>query len=139
MLIRKAFRFQLDPTAEQEDLFRQTAGCVRLVYNLGLQERRLRYAHQNRRSTSYQDQANQLPGLKRDYSWLKVPPAQCLQQALMDLDQAYRNFFAGTHAYPKPRRKRRNDSFRIPQDFSVADCHITLPKFGPVRYHVVSG
>jgi putative transposase len=134
VLIKKAFRFQLDPTPEQEDLFRQTVGCVRLVYNLGLVERRLRYAHQSRKSTSYPDQANQLPGLKKAYPWLAVPPAQCLQQALMDLDRAFKNFFAGTHGYPLPRRKYQNDTFRVPQGFTVGDGHITLPKFGPVRY-----
>jgi putative transposase len=134
MLIRKAFRFRLDPTPEQDDLFRRTVGCTRLVYNLGLEQRRLRYQHQHRKSTPFAYQSAELPALKAEYPWLKDVPAQALQQALKDLNQAFANFFGGTHAYPQPRRKYRNDSFRVPQDFTIDGAHIKLPKFGKVRY-----
>jgi hypothetical protein len=34
MLLRKAYRFRIYPDATQEELFRRTIGCCRLVYNL---------------------------------------------------------------------------------------------------------
>lgn len=43
MLIRKAYRFRLYPTAEQERQFRQFSGCARAVYNAALQQRELAY------------------------------------------------------------------------------------------------
>lgn len=109
---------------------------MRAVYNAALEERQLRYNQQNRKSTSYAHQANQLPALKKEFPWLKEAPAQCLQQGLMDLNGAFEKFFAGTHGYPSFRRKGRNDSFRLPQpdQLEVGEDHIRLPKFGEVKY-----
>src|SRR5258706_11637264 len=39
MLLRKAYRFRIDPDAAQEELFRLTIGCCRLVYNLSLDQK----------------------------------------------------------------------------------------------------
>jgi putative transposase len=36
MLIRKAFKFRLEPTALERQMMAQTAGCVRLVWNQSL-------------------------------------------------------------------------------------------------------
>jgi putative transposase len=135
VLIHKAFRFRLYPDAEQEPRLRQTAGCVRTLYNAALEERQLRYRSQRRARTSYEHQANQLPALKREFPWLKQAPAQCLQQGLVDLARAFDNFFSGTHDYPSFRKKGVNDSFRFPQpnQFAVSDDWIELPKFGRIR------
>lgn len=46
--------------------------------------------------------------------FLKAVPSHCLQQALADLDAAYRNFFEGRTGYPRPRRRYEHDSFRFP-------------------------
>jgi len=39
MPLRKAYRFRIDPDAAQEELFRLTIGCCRLVYNLCLDQK----------------------------------------------------------------------------------------------------
>lgn len=52
-------------------------------------------------------QANELPALKREpgLEFLREVHADALQQALRDLDKAFKNFFAGRTAYPQFKRK----------------------------------
>ena len=38
----------------------------------------------------------------------------CQQQALRDLDRAFQNFFVGRTAFPRPRKRSVNDTFRFP-------------------------
>lgn len=39
-MIHRGFRYKIDPTTEQEAMFRQFAGVCRFVYNLALEQRR---------------------------------------------------------------------------------------------------
>ncbi|MBF0433644.1 MAG: transposase, partial [Fibrobacteria bacterium] len=87
------------------------------------------------------DQNNLLPALKEQFEWLKTAPSQTLQQVLKDLDQAYKNFFRratkGGEApgFPKFKKKGVNDSFRLPQGFSLAgEGRVKLPKVGMVKF-----
>ena len=79
-----------------------------------------------------------LPRWKRETEtvWLSFLPSQILQQALKDLDRAYRNFFEKRAGFPSFRKKGRNDAFRFPQGVRLdeAIARIFLPKVGWVRY-----
>jgi putative transposase len=105
------------------------------------------------RSINYQSQAAELSALKAEFPWLaKDCFSQCLQQALKDLETAYRNFFAGRAGYPSPRKKFINDAMRFPQAYEsvktlpdgtkklgkpmivVGRDRIKLPKFGWIPY-----
>ncbi len=59
-----------------------------------------------------------------------------MQQALKDLDTAYKNFFAKRAEFPRFKKKGVHDTFRYPQDFKLdeANSRIYLPKIGWVRY-----
>ncbi len=138
-----SFRYRLDPTEEQTMLLRQFAGVCRLVYNLGLEQRRDFY-RQFRRSMgtrlSYVAQAAELTALRKEFNWIADVYVSCQQQALRDLDQAYQNFFAGRAQYPKPRRKGTNDSFRFPgrevetKRLNARWSAVRLPKIGWVKF-----
>jgi putative transposase len=62
------------------------------------------------------------------------------QQALRDLDAAFRNFFRKTADYPTPRKKGVNDSFRIQGNqvelrrLNRSWGLVKLPKVGEVRF-----
>ena len=45
--------------------------------------------------------------------------SQILQQALKDLDRAYRNFYEKRAGFPKFRKKGWNDAFRFPQGVTL--------------------
>lgn len=40
MLIKKTFKFRLDPSASQKELFARFAGACRFVFNRGLHQRK---------------------------------------------------------------------------------------------------
>ena len=71
--------------------------------------------------------------LKVDFPWLKDADSQAMQQALMDLDKAYKNFFEGRADYPNFKRKFDKQSIRYPQRFKVDGGYVYLPKVGWVK------
>ena len=129
----QAYKFRIHPTADQEQAMVQIAGCCRLVYNLGLEQRSLFY-RRGVRSFSYLSQANEMPALKAEFPFLKIAPAQSLQVALRQLDTAFQRFFDGHASYPTYKSRRSSLSFTFPDPKQVrVDWHrskLVLPKFG---------
>lgn len=135
MLLQKAYRFRIYPDAAQEELFRRTIGCCRLVYNLCLDQKILeRERSRPRRLTSF-DQMKELTILKAEFDFLYEVPNHPLQQAIHDLHRAFANFFHGRASFPTFRKKGQNESFRYPdpKQFKFEDGRIFLPKAGWTR------
>ena len=93
---KKAYKYRFYPTDEQKQLLARTFGCCRYVYNWALRERTDAYYKRGER-LSYEDTAQRLVLLKKreETSWLDEVSSVPLQQALRNLDRAFRNFFEG--------------------------------------------
>ena len=81
-----------------------------------------------------------LPEWKNEHTFLKEVHSQILQQSLIDLDRAYRNFFREfkhdeEKGYPKFKKKFVHDSFRFPQGFKFENKFVYLPKIGWFRFY----
>ena len=61
----------------------------------------------------YVAQSAQLTGARAAEPWLRAGSQTVQQQALRDLDQAWRNFYAGTHGRPTWRREGVHEGFRV--------------------------
>ncbi len=88
-------------------------------------------------SLSYNDTAFGLTSLKRQYAWLKEADSIALQQALRNLDSAYKSFFQKNGSFPKfksAKRSRKSYS-TINQNGTVTvfGNAVKLPKVGLVR------
>ena len=79
MKINRAYQFRLYPTKEQEVLIHKTFGCTRFVYNYCL------YLKRNNKYLTKFDLIKELPGLKKDHSFLKEVDSCSLQNAITDL------------------------------------------------------
>ncbi len=141
--VYRSFRYKLAPTQAQETSFWQFAGVCRLVYNLALEQRRefwRAYKRQAGGSLNYISQGRQVTALRAEYDWIAATPANCLTQALRDLDRAYANFFAGRAGYPTPRVKGVSDSFRFngceiaTRQLNGRWSAVKLPKMGWVKF-----
>lgn len=135
MIQRRASVFRLYPTSKQANQMAQIAGACRFIYNLALEQRRDWW--RPGRNFSFASQCRELTALRGDVDWLKAAPVHALQQALRDLDKAYRNWWAGRAAAPTPRKRGVNDSFRFPDPESLmvertgkSSGRIKLPKLG---------
>ncbi|MBV4397735.1 transposase [Advenella alkanexedens] len=133
----QAYRFELMPNGQQQRAMRSFAGSCRYVYNQALHlqqerykagEKKLGYAGLCKVLTAWKKQA--------ETDWLNNTPSQALQQALKDLERAYKNFFEKRAEFPRFRKKGRADSFRYPQGIQLeqGNNRIFLPKLGWVRY-----
>ena len=133
----QAYRFELQPNGEQQRNMRRFAGSCRFVYNkaLALQqerhkagEKKLGYVALCKALTEWKAQPQTL--------WLSETPSQALQQALKNLERAYKNFFEKRADFPRFKKKGVSDSFRYPQGVKLdqGNSRVFLPKLGWLRY-----
>ncbi len=139
MRLLKAYRFRLEPTPATARGIGRVAGCCRFVFNRALALERGR-SERGEKHLGYAALCKELTGWRHaaESAFLAEAPVHPLQQALKDLDRAYRNFFEGRADRPRFKKKGRHDAFRYPDptQFAVDDRHgrVKLPKLGWVRY-----
>lgn len=144
-MINRGYKFRIYATGEQEALLGQFSGVCRLIYNLGLEQRRDWW--RNFRDTiggniSYVSQARELTELRAEFDWISAVSIIPQQQALRDLDKAYQSFFSGRAEYPSPRKRGINDSFRFCgptcswRKLNAKWALVRLPKIGEVKFRL---
>ena len=127
---KKAYKYRFYPTDEQKQLLARTFGCCRYVYNWALRERTDAYYKRGER-LYYEDTAQRLVLLKKqeETSWLDEVSSVPLQQALRNLDRAFRNFFEGRAHCPTFKKKRDQQSATYASNaFSWDGKSLTLAK-----------
>lgn len=135
----QAYRFELKPSPSQERRLARFAGCSRFVFNKGLELQRNRYAA-GLPKLGYAALCKELTNWRhaKETAFLGSAPTHPLQQALKDLDRAYKNAFEGRTGFPKFKKRGRRDSFRYPdpKQFRVDEQNgrVFLPKLGWVPY-----
>ncbi|TSE35344.1 transposase, IS605 OrfB family [Tepidimonas fonticaldi] len=119
--------------------FARTSGTARFAYNWALAEWQRQYeAWKADNSLPKPSQAalrRQLNAIKRErFPWMLEVTKCAPQMAIIQLGQAFQNFFAGRAKYPKFRKKGVHDRFTLTNDqFSVEGCRIRIPNLGWVR------
>ncbi|MCL4319113.1 MAG: helix-turn-helix domain-containing protein [Firmicutes bacterium] len=92
--MNKAFRYRLDPHAEQEILIHKTLGCVRFVYNRMLANHQAIYDGCKNDKATWKQPKYLLPAdLKKECAWLKDVDSVALANVERNVQTAYRNFF----------------------------------------------
>ncbi|GIJ23935.1 RNA-guided endonuclease InsQ/TnpB family protein [Micromonospora lutea] len=141
------YNYRLYPTPGQQQALARAFGCARVVFNDGLRARQ--EAHQQGRPyiTDGELSRTLITDAKRtpERAWLGEVSAVVLQQALADLNTAYRNFFHSVTGRRKgrklalPRFRSRKDNrqairFTANARFKVLDNgRLRLPKVGDVE------
>ncbi|AYQ42313.1 DNA-cytosine methyltransferase [Burkholderia aenigmatica] len=134
----QAFKFELMPNGEQQRDMRRFAGACRFVYNKALALQKENY-EAGGKFIGYVAMAKHLTEWRNggETPWLKGAPVHPLQQALKDMERAYKNFFAKRAAFPKFKKRGQRDSFRYPdpKQFKLdqPNGRIFLPKLGWMR------
>ncbi|MEV4461092.1 transposase [Microbispora sp. NPDC049633] len=144
------YNFRLYPTPGQRQALARAFGCARVVFNDGLRARQ--DARENGQPYISDGELSKrvITEAKKtsERSWLGEVSAVVLQQALADLNVAYRNFFAsltGKRKGPKvapPRFRSKRDNRQVIRFTKNARFSVTpggklrLPKIGdvPVRW-----
>ena len=134
MLIRKAYKYRLNSTHEQEQFLYQYAGNCRYLWNKALALNLFRL--ESRQPLLWYrelDWFSKLWKKSAEYGFLALSPSQTLQQTLKQLERAFRDGFDKTQPLKRlPTFKKRGcrDSFTFPQGFKLDGKRLFLPKLG---------
>lgn len=140
--MKKRIRVEIKPTIEQKELLNKTFGCCRFVYNQALAETIKEYQEykidliksitNKKPNISGFDLINRLINIRNnpDTPWLIEVSSVALQQSLLNLSKAYKNFFRTKIGFPKFKNKYSKQSFTIVDKniFSIKDKYLSLPK-----------
>ena len=139
--MNKAIKYRIYPNKIQEEYLQKCFGCCRYIYNQALSWRISAYKADGT-SLNYNDTAFGLTSLKKQNMWLKEADSVALQQALRNLDTAYKNFFDKKRkrftGFPKfkSRKHSRKSYTTINQNGTINiidDKHIKIPKAGIIK------
>lgn len=135
----KAYKFRLEPNAEQRLYFAKCFGCVRFLYNQMLAERISLYEQ-------YKDDKDALKAhkpktysqWKKEHEWLYEVDNLALANAQIQLQAAYKNFFRDKNVgFPRFRSKKsgknRYTTNNQGNNIRIENGKIKLPKIGWVR------
>ena len=120
-----AVKYRIYPNKEQSKLIDRTIGCVRLVYNLMLND-------------FYENNIIKTPAMyKSEYPFLRDVDSLALANSQMDLKQAFRNHKQNSKHFGKPKFKKKSHSklnYRTNNQHSsvrIENNRLILPKFRP--------
>ncbi|WP_286741060.1 RNA-guided endonuclease InsQ/TnpB family protein [Psychrobacter sp. UBA3068] len=143
---------ELKPNNVQANHFARACGVARKAYNWALYEWQRQYAldkayrdaclatgiEMDTKKLNKPSQAKlrrELNAIKREFFPYMLEVTKCAPQlAIMQLGDAYKNFFKGLAKYPTARKKGRDDRFGLSNDqFAIKAKSIRIPNLGWVR------
>jgi putative transposase len=133
----KAVKVRIYPTDSQQAHLAQAFGCVRWVWNQSLAVMSSTYKETGK-GVSALDMKKQIPLWKAEHEWLKTCYSQCLQQSVLNLSQAFINFFDARAQYPTFKSKFDRQSLQYPANVKVLNqAEIKFPgNLGTVKAKV---
>ena len=135
----RAHKIALAPNNAQATHLARACGVARFAYNWALAEWTRQYeawkADNSLPKPNQMALRRQLNAIKRsEFPWMLEVTKCAPQLAIMQLGEAFRNFFAKRAKYPKFRRKGIHDRFSISNDqFQIEGRRIRIPNLGWVR------
>lgn len=147
MKVVRGFKTELDLNNAQRTACMKHAGASRFAYNWGLARSKEAYRTTGKRPTAI-DLHKQLNALKpSEFPWMYETSKCAPQEALRDLEQAYKRFFHrvklkkqgkfhGKSGFPKFKKKSKAiGSFRLTGSIKVFPDAVQLPRLGRLRLH----
>ncbi len=147
--MRTSFRAEIRPTPRQRQSLLRHAGTARWAYNWGLSQHQAAYKEWVeagkpkkwagwKNAISLHKELNILKKLdpkEGGVPWMYESSKCAPQEALRDLDQAFKNFLSGRARYPKFKSRNKGiGGFRLTGTIKIDHRTIQLPIVGRVRF-----
>ena len=132
-VLKRVYKYRFYPNKTQKKMLAQTFGCVRFVYNWGLQDRKTAY-EKTGKGIGYNETSKRLKELKLEKEWLSDVSSVTLQQSLRHLDRAYSNFFKRLAKYPRfKNRAWKQSAHYMKNGFTFRDGILKIAKIGDIQ------
>jgi putative transposase len=143
----RGYKTELDLNNEQRSACLNHAGACRFAYNWGLARSQEVYRTTGKRPSPMQLHKELNARKATEFPWMYEVSKCAPQEALRDLDKAYKNFFRrvelkkqgkwkGKLGFPVFKKKSKGiGSFRLTGKMSVYEDAIQLPRLGRLRLH----
>ena len=93
MGVMRGFKTELDPNDRKRTALLQHAGCARFAYNWGF-DRKIEARKNGEKTPTAIDLSKELNSVKKtEFPWMYELSKCAPQEALRDLDQAFKDFF----------------------------------------------
>lgn len=112
----KGVKVQIYPTKQQEQYLTELFGCYRFVYNKSLEYKIKEYT-ENKKSVNLSDLGKNFTyELRAKNDWLQKQNTKVVKQAILNMLEAYKNFFVNSRGFPNFKSKKDRQSVRFPNE-----------------------
>ena len=137
--MQRGYKVELDPNNKQLTMLKKHAGVARFTYNWGLDI--CKQSIQNKEKIpSAMDLHKQIVLLKQEKPWLREVSKCAPQEALRNLETAFKNFYRNcknkskSKGFPIFKSKKKNkESFRLTGTIKLLDNYVQLPRLGKIK------
>ena len=139
--MKRAYKIEIDPTAEQKSKIHQTIGVSRFVYNFYIAHNKEVYDREGKFVSGMDFSKwlnNEYIPNNKDMKWIKEVSSKATKQAIMNGDKAFKDFFKKTKAFPRFKKKKNQDvKAYFPKnnktDWTIERHRVKIPTLGWVR------
>ena len=139
--MKRAYKIEIDPTAEQKYKIHQTIGVSRFIYNFYIAHNKEIYDREGK-FVSGMDFSKWLNNKyipnNQEMKWIKEVSSKATKQAIMNGDKAFRDFFKKAKGFPRFKKKKNQDvKAYFPKnnktDWTLERHKVKIPTLGWVR------
>ena len=122
----KRLKVKLYPTKNQIEMLENHFDGYRFAYNLSLEYKQHLWKYHKINISGF-DLQKELFQIRKESDWLIKCKAECIRDAGLNVDKAYKNFFKGK-GYPKYKSKKGGQSFSAHQSINYKNNKISFYK-----------
>ena len=139
--MKRAYKIEINPTAEQKSKIHQTIGVSRFIYNFYIAHNKEIYAREGKFVSGMDFSKwlnNEYIPNNKDMKWIKEVSSKATKQAIMNGDKAFRDFFKKAKGFPRFKKKKNQDvKAYFPKnnktDWTIERHRVKIPTLGWVR------
>lgn len=120
----KRLKVKLYPTTKQKEMLETHFDAYRFCYNLCLEYKSTLWKDYKKNISGY-DMSKELFQIRKETEWLSKCKAECLREAALNVDKAYKKFFKG-NGFPKFKIKKGEQSFSGYQSINCTANRLTF-------------
>ncbi|XZH56173.1 RNA-guided endonuclease InsQ/TnpB family protein [Clostridium perfringens] len=139
--MKRAYKIEIDPTAEQKSKIHRTIGVSRFIYNFYIAHNKEIYDREGKFVSGMDFSKwlnNEYIPNNKDMKWIKEVSSKATKQAIMNGDKSFRDFFKKAKGFPKFKKKKNQDvKAYFPKnnktDWTIERHRVKIPTLGWIR------